>query len=66
MRLGSAFPYTYVLSHISQDNDIRGKVHPQAFLVGQHILIEEQVVVEPGAYIEGPCIIGRATILFTA
>lgn len=52
--------HDYLLAHTPTENEIRGDVHPGAYLVGQHILIEEQAVVEPGAYIEGPCIIGKA------
>lgn len=53
--------HTYLLAHTPEENEIRGKVHPGAYLIGKHILIEEQALVEPGAYIEGPCIIGRGS-----
>ncbi|MBE3560797.1 MAG: hypothetical protein IMW89_16480, partial [Ktedonobacteraceae bacterium] len=53
----------YLRSHTSSRNEIRGLVHPGAYLVGQHILIEEDAEVEPGAYIHGPCIIGRGCIV---
>ncbi len=39
---------------------IRGTVSPQAYLVNpEQIFIDEGTVVEPGAYIQGPCIIGK-------
>lgn len=53
----------YLLAHTPERNSIRGTVHPAAFLVGNHILIEEQATVEPGAYIEGPAIIGRGSVV---
>lgn len=53
----------YLLEHTPRENSIHGSVHPGAFLVGEHILIEEEVIVEPGAYIEGPCILGRGTVV---
>lgn len=40
---------------------IRGEVHPGAYLVGDDIAIGEGSVVEPGAYIAGPTIIGANT-----
>jgi NDP-sugar pyrophosphorylase family protein len=54
---------SYLLEHTPQQQSIRGTVHSGAFLVGEHILIEEEAVVEPGAYIEGPCIIGRGAVV---
>ncbi|HEY3993991.1 MAG TPA: hypothetical protein VGM01_14080 [Ktedonobacteraceae bacterium] len=53
----------YVLVHTPTGQSIRGTVHPGAFLVGEHILIEEGAVVEPGAYIEGPSLIGRGCVV---
>jgi UDP-N-acetylglucosamine diphosphorylase / glucose-1-phosphate thymidylyltransferase / UDP-N-acetylgalactosamine diphosphorylase / glucosamine-1-phosphate N-acetyltransferase / galactosamine-1-phosphate N-acetyltransferase len=53
----------YLLANTSQEQCVRGSVHPGAFLVGEHILIEEEAVVEPGAYIEGPSIIGRGCVV---
>ncbi|HEY0754243.1 MAG TPA: hypothetical protein VGD98_09795 [Ktedonobacteraceae bacterium] len=53
----------YILAHTSSEQEIRGTVHTGAFLVGEHILIEEGAVVEPGAYIEGPSIIGRGCVV---
>jgi NDP-sugar pyrophosphorylase family protein len=53
----------YLLSHTPRENSLRGAVHPGAFLVGEHILIEEGAIVEPGAYIEGPAIIGRGAVV---
>lgn len=38
---------------------IEGEVHPAAVLEGRGIQIGAGSVVEPGAYIKGPCIIGR-------
>lgn len=39
---------------------IEGQVSPQAFLVNpETISIGEGTVVEPGAYIQGPCVIGK-------
>jgi NDP-sugar pyrophosphorylase family protein len=37
---------------------VRGNVHPSAVLEGDDIAIGTGTVVEPGAYIQGPCIIG--------
>lgn len=38
---------------------ILGQVSPQAYLVNPHLIsIGEGTVVEPGAYIQGPCLIG--------
>jgi UDP-N-acetylglucosamine diphosphorylase / glucose-1-phosphate thymidylyltransferase / UDP-N-acetylgalactosamine diphosphorylase / glucosamine-1-phosphate N-acetyltransferase / galactosamine-1-phosphate N-acetyltransferase len=53
----------YLVAHTPRENSIRGIVHPGAYLIGQHILIEEDAVVEPGAYIQGPCIIGRGCVV---
>jgi UDP-N-acetylglucosamine diphosphorylase / glucose-1-phosphate thymidylyltransferase / UDP-N-acetylgalactosamine diphosphorylase / glucosamine-1-phosphate N-acetyltransferase / galactosamine-1-phosphate N-acetyltransferase len=53
----------YLIAHTPQENSIRGMVHPGASLMGQHILIEEDAVVEPGACIQGPCIIGRGCLI---
>jgi NDP-sugar pyrophosphorylase family protein len=53
----------YLLTHTPEENLIRGTVSAGAFLVGKHILIEEQALVEPGAYIEGPSIIGRGCVV---
>jgi NDP-sugar pyrophosphorylase family protein len=53
----------YLLARTPQEQEVRGTVHPGAFLVGGHILIEEGAVVEPGAYIEGPTIIGRGCVV---
>src|SRR6266567_2561883 len=53
----------YLVAHTPRENSIRGIVHPGAYLIGQHILIEEDAVVEPGAYIQGPCIIGRGSLV---
>src|SRR5687768_7533562 len=38
---------------------IRGEVQDGAILVGDEIELGEGSVVEPGAYVKGPCIIGR-------
>ena len=54
---------TYLLEHTPRENSVRGTVHPGAYLLGEHILIEEEAIVEPGAYIEGPCIIGRGAVV---
>lgn len=54
---------TYLLAHTYREQVIRGTVHPGAYLIGEHILIEEGALVEPGAYIEGPSIIGRGSIV---
>jgi NDP-sugar pyrophosphorylase family protein len=54
---------TYLLARTPQENRILGTVHPGAFLVGEHILIEEEAIVEPGAYIEGPALIGRGAVV---
>lgn len=40
---------------------VRGEVHDGAYLIGDDIEIREGAVVEPGAYIAGPTIIGRGT-----
>lgn len=39
--------------------EIRGEVAQGAYLVGDDIEIGERTVVEPGAYIQGPAIIGK-------
>ena len=54
---------SYLLAHTPREESLRGTVHPGAFLVGSHILIEEGAIVEPGAYIEGPTIIGRGVVV---
>ena len=54
---------TYLLARTPQQNRVLGTVYPGAFLVGEHILIEEEAIVEPGAYIEGPAIIGRGCVV---
>lgn len=54
---------SYLLARTARENRVLGSVHPGAFLVGEHILIEEGAVVEPGAYIEGPAIIGRGSVV---
>ncbi|MGE3953984.1 MAG: UDP-N-acetylglucosamine diphosphorylase [Parachlamydiales bacterium] len=47
-------------SYLKQSSrEIRGEVSPHAYLVGDGIEIGEGTVVEPGAYIKGPCIIGK-------
>ena len=40
-------------------SEIRGEVHDGAYIVGDNIFIDEGTVVEPGAYITGPTIIGK-------
>jgi len=42
---------------------IFGTVHPGAHLVGDDIFIAEGAIVEPGAYIAGPAIIGAGTVV---
>lgn len=42
---------------------ILGTVHPGAYLIGDQIFIAEGAVVEPGAYIAGPAIIGAGTVV---
>lgn len=42
---------------------ISGRVHENAFLVGNQIEIHHNAVVEPGAYIKGPVIIGEGTVV---
>jgi NDP-sugar pyrophosphorylase family protein len=54
---------SYLLAHTPREQSLRGTVHPAAFLIGPHILIEEGAIVEPGAYIEGPTIIGRGAVV---
>lgn len=54
---------SYLLAHTPRENSLRGTVHPAAFLVGTHIRIDEGAIVEPGAYIEGPTIIGRGAVV---
>lgn len=44
-----------------KENKILGKVSPQAILEGEHIFIDEGAVVEPTAFIKGPCYIGKGT-----
>lgn len=44
--------------------EIKGKVDSRAYLINpQLITIEEGAVVEPGAYICGPCFIGKKTVV---
>lgn len=38
---------------------LRGRVEEGAVLVGEAILLGEGSVVEPGAYVKGPCVIGN-------
>ncbi len=42
---------------------ILGTVHPGAYLIGDQIFIAEGAIVEPGAYIAGPAIIGAGTVV---
>ncbi len=42
---------------------ILGDVHAAAFLIDSQIYIGSNVVVEPGAYIQGPCFIGAGTVI---
>ena len=42
---------------------ILGDVHAAAFLMDSQIYIGSNVVVEPGAYIQGPCFIGAGTVV---
>lgn len=43
---------------------IKGFVSPQAYLINaEAISIDEGSIVEPGAYIQGPCIIGKNCII---
>jgi NDP-sugar pyrophosphorylase family protein len=53
----------YIITHTTKENQVLGQVDPGAYLGEQHILIEEDAVVEPGAYIQGPCIIGRGAVV---
>jgi NDP-sugar pyrophosphorylase family protein len=55
--------HAYILAHTTAEPRVRGHVDPHAYLVGQHILIEVDAVVEAGAYIQGPCIIGRGVVV---
>ena len=41
------------------ERGIAGLVSPGAWLEGEGIVIGEGSRVEPGAYIQGPCVIGR-------
>jgi NDP-sugar pyrophosphorylase family protein len=44
--------------------EIKGKVDPRAYLIDPHLItIEEGAVVEPGAYIKGPCYIGKGSVI---
>jgi UDP-N-acetylglucosamine diphosphorylase / glucose-1-phosphate thymidylyltransferase / UDP-N-acetylgalactosamine diphosphorylase / glucosamine-1-phosphate N-acetyltransferase / galactosamine-1-phosphate N-acetyltransferase len=47
----------YLTSRLARE--IRGEVAQGAYLVGEDIEIGEGTVVEPGAYIQGPAIIGK-------
>lgn len=43
---------------------IKGDVSPQAYLVNPELIsIDEGSIVEPGAYIKGPCIIGKRCVI---
>lgn len=43
---------------------IKGGVDPKAYLVNPHLItIEEGAVVEPGAYLCGPCFIGKNSVV---
>jgi len=43
---------------------IRGDVSEKAYLINPELItIEENAIVEPGAYIEGPCYIGKNSIV---
>lgn len=43
---------------------IKGVVDPKAYLVNPHLItIEEGAVVEPGAYLCGPCYIGKNSVV---
>jgi len=46
---------------LDSSNVILGNVSNQAHLEGSHIYISEGVTVEAGAYIKGPCFIGKNT-----
>ena len=46
---------------LDSSNVVLGEVSNQAFLEGSHIFIEEGATVEAGAYIKGPCYIGKGT-----
>ncbi len=54
---------SYLLARTPREPRVLGTVHPGAFLVGKHILIEEGALVEPGAYIEGPALLGRGCVV---
>lgn len=44
--------------------EIKGKVDSRAYLINpSFITIEEGAVVEPGAYINGPCFIGKGSVI---
>ncbi len=47
----------YIQKHLT--SEIRGKIHDGAYIIGDNIFIDEGTVVEPGAYIIGPTIIGK-------
>jgi len=51
----------YLAEHLQPA--ILGTVHPGAYLVGDDIFIAEGAIVEPGAYIAGPAIIGAGTVV---
>lgn len=51
-------PHHYIARTVGH-NAIRGKVLAGAYLMSEDIEIGEGTVVEPGAYIHGPAIIGR-------
>ena len=38
--------------------EIKVKI-PQGVFIGSHVSIDEGTIIEPGAYIQGPCIIGK-------
>ena len=43
---------------------IKGNVSKDAYLINPKLItVEENVVVEPGAYIEGPCYIGKNSVI---
>lgn len=49
-----------IKGHLKMAGKILGKVHPGAYLVNEaSIFIDEGTIVEPGAFIEGPCWIGK-------
>lgn len=57
---------SYISSYLTQSGlgKIQGEVAAGAFLVDPHLIsIGEGTVIEPGAYIKGPCIIGRHCVI---